>query len=935
MSTPSSITPQDFVDKWRSATLKERSAYQEHFIDLCRLIGHPTPAEVDPTGENFAFEYGAAKTTGGQGFADVFKRRCFALEYKGKHADLDKAYQQLLNYREALQNPPLLVVCDIDRLIIHTNFTNTRKRTRTLLLDDLLTQAGRQALKAVFEQPTFFEQIELPAQVTQQAADRFAMLAAHLRTTLPDTSPQTIAHFLIRCLFCLFAEDVDLLHNNVFTKLVEQGRLKSDRFTAQLRQLFAAMATGGYFGVEDIRHFDGGLFNDDAAALPIDRQAIEILAGVVQLDWSNIEPSIFGELFVRGLDPGQRAKLGAQYTDRADIELIVEAVLMAPLRRRWAAVERQARDLAAQRNEAQQAAAKGARRTKLDKQISDLLRDFALELTTIRVLDAACGSGNFLYVALVMLLDLWREVAEVFAELTLQRLSPLEAPSPAQLHGIEINEYARELAQATIWIGYIQWFVKNGYGFPAEPILKPIDSIEHRDAILNPDGTEPDWPEAEVLVGNPPFLGGKKMRTELGNDYVEALFELYKGRVLHEADLVCYWFEKARAMLADSKVKRVGLLATQAIRGGANREVLKRIKETGNIFWAQSDRDWILNGATVHVSMIGFDDGAQKTHVLDDAVVSRINSDLTGSVDLTTALRLKENSEIAYMGDTKGGAFDIPADGASQMLSQANPHRKPNSDVIRKWVNGLDITRRPRGMWIIDFGVDMSHDEAALYEMPFEYAAKHVKPERLKNNRATYRDWWWIHVEPRPALRRKLATLRRFIATPTVAKHRLFVFVSADTLPDHQLIAITREDDYFFGVLHSRPHELWARATGTQLREAESGFRYTPTSTFETFPFPWPPGQEDQSDVRVIAIAQAAKELNELREAWLTPPDIGDVELRKRTLTNLYNARPTWLDNAHRKLEAAVFAAYGWPSDLSDDDILARLLALNLARATA
>ena len=929
MSTPSSITPQDFVDKWRSATLKERSAYQEHFIDLCRLIGHPTPAEVDPTGENFAFEYGAAKTTGGQGFADVFKRRCFALEYKGKHADLDKAYQQLLNYREALQNPPLLVVCDIDRLIIHTNFTNTRKRTRTLLLDDLLTQAGRQALKAMFEHPAFFEQIELPAQVTQQAADRFAMLAAHLRTTLPDTSPQTIAHFLIRCLFCLFAEDVDLLHNNVFTKLVEQGRLKSDRFTVQLRQLFAAMATGGYFGVEDIRHFNGGLFNDDAAAaatLPIDRQAIEILAGVVQLDWSNIEPSIFGELFVRGLDPGQRAKLGAQYTDRADIELIVEAVLMAPLRRRWAEVERQARDLAAQRDEA-----KGARRTKLDKQISDLLRDFALELTTIRVLDAACGSGNFLYVALVMLLDLWREVAEVFAELTLQRLSPLEAPSPAQMHGIEINEYARELAQATIWIGYIQWFVKNGYGFPAEPILKPIDSIEYRDAILNPDGTEPDWPECDVLVGNPPFLGGKKLRAELGDEYVDTLFVLYKDRVPHEADLVCYWFEKARAMIAVGKVKRAGLLATNSIRGGANREVLKRIKETGDIFWSQSSRDWILDGAAVDVSMIGFDNGAEKTRELDDTLVRNINSDLTTSFDLTTALRLKENLEIAYMGDTKGGAFDIPTDVAKMMLSQANPHRRPNADVIRKWVNGLDVTRRPRDIWIIDFGVDMAQTEAALYEAPFEYIAKHVKPERLKNNRATYRDWWWIHVEPRPALRRALANLSRYIATPTIAKHRLFVFVPAETLPDHQLIVITRDDDYFFGVLHSRVHELWALRQGTSLEDRP---RYTPTTTFETFPFPWLPGQEDQSEGRVIAIAQAAKELNELREAWLNPPDASEAELKKRTLTNLYNARPTWLDNAHRKLDAAVFAAYGWPVDLSDDDILARLLALNLARAT-
>jgi hypothetical protein len=196
MSTPSTLTPQEFVDKWRSATLKERSAYQEHFIDLCRLIGHPTPAEVDPTGENFAFEYGAVKTTDGNGFADVFKRRFFGWEYKGKHADLDKAYQQLLNYREGLHNPPLLVVCDIDRLIIHTNFTNTRKRTRTLLLDDLLTQAGRQALKAVFEQPAFFEQIELPAQVTQQAADRFATLAEHLaRRRVKACAPISVAWY--------------------------------------------------------------------------------------------------------------------------------------------------------------------------------------------------------------------------------------------------------------------------------------------------------------------------------------------------------------------------------------------------------------------------------------------------------------------------------------------------------------------------------------------------------------------------------------------------------------------------------------------------------------------------------------------------------------------------------------------------------------------
>jgi len=928
MSTPPIITPQEFVDKWRSATLKERSAYQEHFIDLCRLIGHPTPAEVDPTGENFAFEYGAAKTTGGNGFADVFKRRFFGWEYKGKHADLDKAYQQLLNYREDLHNPPLLVVCDIDRLIIHTNFTNTRKRTRTLLLDDLLTQAGRQALKAVFEQPAFFEQIELPAQVTQQAADRFATLAEHLRTTLPDTSSQTIAHFLIRCLFCLFAEDVDLLHNNVFTKLVEQGRVKSDRFTAQLRQLFAAMATGGYFGVEDIRHFDGGLFNDDAAAgsptatLPIDRQAIEILAGVVQLDWSNIEPSIFGELFVRGLDPGQRAKLGAQYTDRADIELIVEAVLMAPLRRRWAEVERQARDLTAQRDEA-----KGTKRAKLEKQLSDLLRDFALELATIRVLDAACGSGNFLYVALVMLLDLWREVAEVFAELTLQRLSPLEAPSPTQLRGIEINEYARELAQATIWIGYIQWFVKNGYGFPAEPILKPIDSIEHRDAILNPDGTEPDWPECEVIVGNPPFLGDKKMRTEMGDEYVGALRKLYAERIPGQSDLVCYWFEKARAMIEQGKAKRAGLLATQAIRHGLNRTVLDRIKQSGDIFWAWSDREWILDGAAVRVSMIGFDHGVESMRTLDGNQVNEITPELSHKLDLSRAAGLAENSGVSFVGPSPHGSFDIEDELAQTMLNAPlNPNGRPNSDVVRHVVGAAELVHGTLNRWTIDFGL-MSHQEAASYILPFEHLKRVVYPVRAKNRRAAYAERWWQYAEARSGMRAALWGKARYVATPRVSKHRFFVWIAVEVLSNDRTFVFARDDDYFFGILQSRIHEIWSLATSS--RHGVAGdIVYNNTTCFETFPFPWPLGHEPSDDPRVQAIAQAAQALNKLR---------GDLKLtdpRYDTLTKMYNEKPEALMITHRKLDAAVFAAYGWPSDLSDDEILARLLALNLGRTS-
>jgi type II restriction/modification system DNA methylase subunit YeeA len=262
-----------------------------------------------------------------------------------------------------------------------------------------------------------------------------------------------------------------------------------------------------------------------------------------------------------------------------------------------------------------------------------------------------------------------------------------------------------------------------------------------------------------------------------------------------------------------------------------------------------------------------------------------------------------------------------------------NPNGRPNSDVVRAWVNAQDITGKPRGMFIIDFGAKMPEHDAALYELPFEYLQQNVHPKRSENNREGYRTKWWLHGEPRPELREKLSALKRFIATPGVAKHRLFVWLSCDVIPDHAVFAITRDDDYFFGVLHSRVHETWARAQGTQVREVESGFRYTPSSTFETFPFPWPPGQEPKDSLLVTAIAAAARELVEKRDAWLNPPGATADELKKRTLTNLYNARPQWLADAHRKLDEAVFAAYGWPANVTDAEILQRLLTLNHQRS--
>ena len=927
-----SLSPQEFVAKWLKVAQKERSASQTHFNDLCGLVGHPTPLEDDPKGERFAFEVGASKTEGGEGWADVWKKGFFAWEYKGKHKDLNAAYKQLLQYRESLLNPPLLVVSDMEQILVHTNFTNTVKRVVAITFDDLLTPAGMDNLRALFFQPERFKAPQTTEQVTQQAAAEFARLADLLRAYGDD--PQEAAHFLIQLLFCLFAEDIGLLPGRLFSQLVKSTQRRPSAFEAQLRQLFQAMVSGGWFGVSEIAFFDGRIFDSDNV-LHLDMDGLDILCRACALDWSSIEPSILGTLFTRSLDPDKRSQRGAQYTSKEDILLIVEPVVMAPLRRRWAEVRAQAMALARQRDEAKSTQARNKRHADLEK----LLVGFAEKLATIRVLDAACGSGNFLYVTLKLLLDLWKEVSVLGAQLGLSQMLPMmgSAPHPQQLDGIEIDEYAHELAQATIWIGYLQWLHDNGYLMFSEPILKPLDNILHMDAILAYDEegrpVEPEWPEADVIIGNPPFLGGKRMRTELGDRYVDSLFALYEGRVPHEADLVSYWFERARDHIERGKLGRAGLLATQAIRAGANRAILSKIKNSGDMFVAWSDRPWILEGAAVRVSLIGFDDGTEPTRVLDGQPVKNINADLTSSLDLTVARRLEENRDICFMGDTKGGPFEITADIARNMLqAPVNPNGRPNLDVVRPWINGSDITGRARGMWIIDFGVGMAENAAAVYESPFEHVLRYVKPMRMTNKRAAYRARWWIHVEPRPAMRQALDRVSRYIATPRVARHRVFEFWDVRILPDSRLYVFARDDHYFFGLLHSRPHEVWSLATSSR-HGVGNDPTYNNTTCFETFPFPWPPGQEPTDDPRVQAIARAARELVEKRDAWLNPSGATEKELKSRTLTNLYNRRPTWLDLAHRKLDEAVLDAYGWPHDLSDDEMLERLLALNLERA--
>jgi hypothetical protein len=581
------------------------------------------------------------------------------------------------------------------------------------------------------------------------------------------------------------------------------------------------------------------------------------------------------------------------------------------------------------------------------------------------VLDPAGGSGNFLYVTLQKLLELEKEVNHFLREHGFTPQFP--QVSPLQLHCLEIDPYAHDLAQTVVWIGYIQWLRANGYGFPAEPILKPMGAnFRCADALFT------DWPEVEFIVSNPPFLGGSKLWEELGREYQKELWRVYEGRVPGFADLCCYWFEKARGLIEHGKCKRAGLLATQAIRGGASREVLKSIKKSGDIFFAVSDREWVLDGANVHVSMVGFDDGEEAQRTLNGQPACTINANLTSTADVAGATPLKANLTICFMGPSPKAAFDVSEEIAREMLvTCGNVNALPNSDVIRRVQSGVDLTSADRRTWTVDFGM-MTIEAASRYQTPFEYLKTNVYPIRSQNRRKSYAERWWQYAEARPGMRKALTAIRRFVVTPEVAKHRVFVWRAAEHLCNQQTLVFARDDDYFFGVLHSRFHEVWALMQGTQLREKESGFRYTPTTCFETFPLPRPtPAQES-------AIAAAAKELNELRERWLNPPEWtvekilefpGSVNgpwsryivpstinpqlstalvryprpdprdancaarLKKRTLTNLYNERPVWLDLAHKKLDAAVAAAYGWSADLSDEQILERLLALNLERA--
>ena len=721
--------------------------------------------------------------------------------------------------------------------------------------------------------------------------------------------------------------------------------------------------------------------------LPVGYFEIRELAEAARLDWGSIEPAIFGSLFEGGLDPSKRERMaslfdsfgiaedasvvipgilaapeadrgvGIHYTDPDTILKIIRPTVLEPLEEEWVSIKS---DIAALQDKKIRAKSDSAR-TRTGNKIDDIYLKFRERLGKFRVLDPACGSGNFLYLSLQHLKNFDQKVMNEALDLGLP--ADNQRVGPGAVKGIEVNPYAAELARVTIWIGELQWQMRNASGIRRSPILSELDGIVNKDALMNSDGARSSWPEANVVVGNPPFLGNKRMIGSLGEGYTTRLRELFKGEVPGGADLVTYWFEISRSLLGQGKLERVGLVTTNSIRGGANRKILESIKTTSEIFEAWSDETWVVDGADVRVSLVAFGNH-NGTIRLDGEVVPEIYSDLTGKgithtgPDLTRANKLVENKSVAFQGTIKTGAFDIPGDLARQWIQlPSNPGGRRNSEVLRPWTNGDDITQNPSGRWVIDFGVSLPEEEAALYEAPFEYLVTEVKDRRAGQREGRASDRWWLHQRARPKMREALKGLSRYICTPRVSKYRLFVWLDKAVLPDSATVAITRDDDVTFGILHSRLHELWSLRLCTWLGVGNDP-RYTPSTTFETFPFPeglepTVSASEFINDPRAKMIADAAQSLVVLRNDWLYPAEliqevpevVSDYpvqripissnaanELKRRTLTELYNQRPKWLENAHRQLDDAVVKAYGWPDHLDDDSLLEQLFEMNQSR---
>lgn len=1018
---PTGAEVEAFIARWRVSEGAERAAYAQFVSELCHLVrvDAPQPPTRDREAVSYRFEYPVRFPDGSPGRIDLYRKRAFVFEakqsrWKGQAKEVlpapgapavvepagprgrrgaDRAWDVLMlnarrqaeDYAKALPAshgwPPFLIICDVGHCFeFYADFTGQGKnysqfpdrQSYRVYLEDLRDPLIRRRIAAIWTEPQSLDPSRHAARVSRAIAERLAAVSKALER---QHDPEEVALFLMRCLFTMFAEDVGLIRKDAFKALLRECREDPACFMPLVMELWQAMDKGVYSTSvrERMKRFNGKLY-EDAQVFPLGRAEIGELLAAAEHDWKEVEPAIFGTLLEQALDPNERARLGAHYTPRAYVERLVGETVIAPMREDWRNVL---------------AAAQLARDAGEPRNALALVEDFHETLCRTRVLDPGCGTGNFLHVAQELMKKLEGEVLDAAGELgSRESLGGFarHAVGPHQFLGMDTNRRAVAIADLVLWIGHLQWhFRTRGYA-PREPILEKLDHIHKRDAVLTwngwpiphwierrealPDPRRPDWPEAEFIVGNPPFIGGKDLRARLGDVYAKALRTAHP-QMNESADLVMYWWDRCAESLTTTGtvLRRFGLVTTNSITQVFQRRVVERhlsAKKPVSLLMAIPDHPWTKAGrdtAAVRIAMTvvaaGRHDGRLCEVVSESGLdgdqpqiglserEGRINADLTIGADVTRTEGLKANEGLCSPGVKLHGAGFIVTPHQAKLLGLG---RRPGLDAhVRPYRNGRDLTARPRGVLVIDlFGLEAEQVRERFPEI-YQHVKLTVKEAKDKdgrvvgrdaNNRGSYGAFWWVFGEPRRELRPALEPLQRYIATVETAKHRVFQFLDRSILPDNMLVAVGLSDAFHLGVLSSRPHLVWALRAGGWLGIGNDP-RYSKSRCFDPFPFP------DASEAQKEAIREPAEALDRLRKQVL-------AEHPELTLTRLYNVREAIrggqplgdevaairdkglvliLNEYHDAIDAAVAAAYGWPADLSEDDILARLVALNADRA--
>lgn len=1010
-----------FIERWSQARGgAERANYQMFLTELREALGlpRPDPASDDTRTNDYVFERGV-KRRESEGLAstlriDLYKRSCFILEAKqsrAAHRDdgqgtLFKADETastaasqgkwdvlMRNARRQAEDyvfrlpadhaaPPFIIVCDVGYVFeVYADFSGSgrayshfpdRKGFR-VRLEDLRDEKIVKRLKAIWTEPLSLDPTRESARVTRQIAERLAEVSKRLEKKHPA---EEVAHFLMRCIFTMFAEDVDLLPRGRFTALLKDQLDHPESFAPMLQALWKSMDAPEYenrfyagFGLH-LRHFNGSLFKN-AKAFPLGREEIGELLAASSHDWRYVEPAIFGTLVEQALEPGERRKLGAHYTPRSYVERLVEVTVMEPLRADWNAALIKAGD-ARERGDA--AHSSSAERDSAKREAVAAIRAFHHQLCMTRVLDPACGTGNFLYVSLELMKRLEGEVLEALAELGETEGIGFETVDPHQFLGIELNVRAAAIAELVLWIGYLQQHYRNSVEHPAEPILKAFGNIQQKDAVLTWDGypehqfemrdgvavqvypnaRRPDWPTAEFIVGNPPFVSNRDMRGLLTDAYVDELKPLYP-EFTQAADLVLFFW--IRAASYSDVVRRIGFVSTARIRLKQNNAVLRNaLSSKWFVRFAVPDHDWPADqdGAKVRVAFATVDRsrgpsalvfapdhnavGGRASEGTEYAtnIVEYISPQLSSGHDPSQMAILLGNEGMCHAG-VKPYSRELHIDGP------VRDHLLPDpNDRVRyapKIMNGHDVGQSWRGLYVIDVNDLTERELRTALPTLFSYILEHVKPKRELERNPRLRSEFWKFEANRSAMRSGIVGLTRYLVTLENSPQRYFTSLSRDILPDQKLRVVVSSDMALLALLSSKIHELFSVEFGGRAGKANTPVYNT--DCFAKFPFP------DPSDAIRARLRDLGEELDATRkEVQAEHPDL--------TLTGLYNVleriragtpldakdqdvkergRVLILKDLHDQIDRATADAYGWPHDLSDEQILERLVALNAERA--